>query len=106
MSRRTPAGVVTEPAPSEADQREWYSGGTLHRSTASEWRAAAPQNRLATAADWAAAALEKMGRKVSLSDLRPYADAILTCSNEAILDSPGNLQVAQIAALCWVMLNG
>lgn len=44
----TPLPPTSTPTPTAA----WYSGGTLHDATWSEWKKATPDNKLATAADW------------------------------------------------------
>lgn len=46
------APAIPPPAPTPA----WYVGGSLHRATWADWKAAASQNKLATAADWVVAA--------------------------------------------------
>ena len=55
----------------------WYSGGTLHRSTVEEWNNASYSDKLATAADWALNGSSKLRSKINNSDnieiLKPYA---------------------------------
>ena len=87
-----------------ADQQEWYQGGTLHKANASEWRKGSDEDRLATAADWAATLIEE--KLTSIDDLKPYAENLLTCADEAIADTQIEVPMAQIAAVCWTLLGG
>ena len=87
-----------------ADQQEWYQGGTLHKANASEWRKGSDEDRLATAADWAATLIEE--KLTSIDDLKPYAENLLTCADEAIADTQIEIPMTQIAAVCWTLLGG
>ena len=86
---------------------EWYSGGTLHRSTMREWRQATYSDRLATAADFSATLLKKQGRSVrSMNELRPIAVALETAISEAGRGGVADTQSASsIAAATWLLLN-
>jgi hypothetical protein len=86
---------------------EWYSGGTLHRSTMREWRQAAYTDRLATAADFSATLLKEQGRSVSsMNDLRPIAVSLEAAISEAGSGGHADTQSASgIAAACWMLIN-
>ena len=83
--------------------REWYSGGTLHRRTVREWRAATYENRLATSADF----VMTLGRYQSLPpDLRQRAEGFEKCISEAVEDgSVDDRAVSEIGATCGVLLG-
>jgi len=81
---------------------EWYEGGTLHRATAQQWHDASSENRLATAADFAASADTSVG----LNELRERASALQICISTATSDSSlGSLKVAEVAAVCIIQLG-
>jgi hypothetical protein len=57
---------------------QWYEGGTLHRASLSEWRAADEHNKLATAADISATLLKgKFDNDMGV--LRVKAEAMRDC---------------------------
>lgn len=93
---------------SAASASQWYSGGTLHRATANQWRLAAYANKLATAADWVAAIMGERGvRQLTggdMSRLRPYAAQLVTCIDEAA-PAAGNQRASELAAACMVLLG-
>jgi hypothetical protein len=81
---------------------ELYSGGTLHRSTGRQWKAASAQNRLATAADFVA----KVAKPSSIDDLREKAQELQICISEAVAGPPGDGQeVSGIAAACVILMG-
>ena len=87
---------------------EWYQGGTLHDGKGENWVRAAARNRLATAADFAATALDgtDVGSQMdSMDDLLPYAEALKTCLDETYIE-PANLAFtnSDTAALCWILM--
>ena len=83
---------------------EWYQGGTLHRATLSDWRSASYSNRLATAADMAAATSK--GRLRSMAELKKFAKALEICITEvAKARKLGSLKVSEIAASCVVLMK-
>ena len=119
---RQQAHVAEEPPPPLA----WYEGGTLHKASDAEWRAASRDDRLATSADWtvylvseelvdelrsqdrwrnsaAATAAIKSG-SMNAEDVRIVAVNLMTCVDEAVAE-PVNTTVNQVASLCWVFLT-
>ena len=86
----------------------WYAGGTLHKANAQQWRRGSDRDRLATAADWATVSLgrEKVREWGSMDPLRPYAEALLRCANEAVADPRINVSMSGIAATCWILIYG
>lgn len=86
---------------------EWYSGGTLHRSTMREWRQASYSDRLATSADFSATQLKKQGRSIrNMNELRPIAVSLEAAISEAGRGGAADTQsAASIAAACWILLN-
>ena len=88
---------------------KWYSGGTLHRATVAQWKGASYENKLATAADWAASSGEgkELFRKTNdIDSLKPLAIDILFCVEEAVAgDGYENMQIAEIAASCMILMR-
>ncbi len=81
---------------------EWYKGGTLHKATAKEWHAAKYRNRLATSADFIAAAKAAS----NMTELRERAEGLERCITEGT-DDPDlqKLKVAEVAAACIILLK-
>jgi hypothetical protein len=81
----------------------WFSGGTLHKSTISEWRNATYANRLATSADFIAAT-----QNVDYGDMvafKKMATDLETCiSTAASGGDMDNDKTSFIAAMCTVQL--
>ena len=95
--------IVTLISTSPALTAEWYEGGTLHKSTLSEWRNASPQNRLATSADFTAAILKDTS---TFQEVVRQTPAMLNCINEVAKSPDVDRQyVSEIAALCAVLLG-
>lgn len=87
-------------------QPEWYEGGTLHDALVSEWKTADARDKLATAADFAAAMLESQDQSFTIDDLREPAEQLVVCIDEATRDDvSNNLEVAEIAAACWILMH-
>lgn len=93
--------------------QEWYSGGTLHKATIGEWKAASYQNRLATCSDFIAGTLLDRGMKAKNMDISEgglvwrWATELEICiskgtSGHALTDHQG---VAGIAALCLILMK-
>lgn len=85
-----------------ASAEEWYEGGTLHKATGKEWHAATYRNRLATSADFLAAAKAA----ADMVELRARAAGLERCITEGT-DSPKlqKLQVPDVAVACIVLLE-
>ena len=87
------------PTPEPTPTPTWYEGGTLHGGLAIQWVEASTRDRLATSADFAAAALE--GRYSTTQELRLPANEMRNCIDAVVLPEPElpNQQIAEIAAL-------
>jgi len=83
---RTPTNTPTSTP--TTTQTQWFQGGTLHRATLAQWRAATNANKLATAADWLAATKWK-GHLRSPSDfdrIKVKAQMLVNAVNEVASD--------------------
>ena len=52
IEKVAPAKKEQKKTTSPSNNQKWYEGGTLHKSTVSEWKNASYRNKLATSADW------------------------------------------------------
>lgn len=105
----------------ESDDSAWYSGGSLHDKSAIDWQGASSANKLATCADfvsniWMA---EKFKPQIqssitSVESLKPYAQEIVDCLDEATKAEPDSLlnsriytnqEVASMAAICMILMD-
>lgn len=88
---------------------KWYSTGSLHQSTVSEWKSASSSNRLATVADWALtrpSIKNKVQKSGSMDTLKPYAFALVACINEAVKDQDyDNVNTSELAAVCMITMS-
>lgn len=92
-----PSGTTASTVP-----RQWYEGGTLHKSTIGDWRSASQRDQLATAADFVAA----VGAAANHEDLLVRAHGLRTCIDEVAGDANNRaMQVAEIGAMCAVILG-
>jgi hypothetical protein len=97
------AAIILSSAPVFAD---WYSGGNLHRSTASQWHGASSANRLATAADWSVRILsENRVRQLGMTGWRTYSQELADCVSAATSGGPQNQAVSEIAAACAILMD-
>src|SRR4051812_41767802 len=67
----------------------WYEGGTLQKATLSDWRDAAADNQLATAADFIAslssiADISAVQDQAALDQIRKRAEDLRQCINQNI----------------------
>lgn len=83
--------------------KEWYIGGTLHKSNIGEWKKATDNNKLATCGDFMAT----LDDTVSMTVLKKRAEELKDCIDTATkgLDSTDNLKVSEVAASCIVLLG-
>ncbi len=81
----------------------WYEGGTLHKSSMTEWKKATEKNKLATCGDYMAT----VDNTVSLNELKKRAKNLKNCIDEATrdLDEFDNESVSSIASLCLVTMG-
>lgn len=92
--------LISLPASTQAE--EWYEGGTLHRSTLSEWSKATSHNRLATAGDYAA----HLKLSADIDELHDWAIEITSCLDEIAADpSLHNQSTASMAAMCVTLIQ-
>jgi hypothetical protein len=84
---------------SPVQEQPWYSGGTLHQATIGEWKAASPTNRLATAADFATNTLHP-----STTEEAP-AREMMECVDRASTSAPDSKTVAEVGAVCAVLMG-
>ena len=97
MFDSTSSDLRQEPVQSRA----WYSGGTLHRATVADWRAASDRNRLATAADFATTILQPN----SVEEIAGPAREMESCITLAVDSAPGTMRVSEIGAVCAVLMG-
>ena len=87
--------------------KEWYQGGTLHKSTASQWKRAEYRNRLATTADWVSGTMRQKGYTPrSMDEVKEKAKELLICVEEAI-DDPRitDQQMTEVVAICIILMG-
>jgi len=94
---------------SQAPKQHWFEGGTLHESTAAQWKMATPENKLATAADWLAATKWE-GHLNSPSDFDRFkvkSQKLVNGVDKAILgvEEVDSLRIKEIAASIIVLSN-
>ena len=109
-----PAPLPPPPAPppqtqGKTDTLLWFQDGTLHQKTAAGWVRAPHRDRLATAADYAIAALKDTIVWDEISDLdqvRPYAEDLVECIDAAYDAEPISPTIvnSETAAFCWVLM--
>ena len=103
----------SSPRASKARQ-EWYTGGTLHKATIREWKAASYQNRLATCADFVSGTMLSRGMNAKDIDISEggsvwrSATDLETCISEGTsgLDFTDAQSVAGLATVCMVLMKG
>ena len=87
----------------------WYEGGTLQKATVTEWKAAAPENQLATAGDFIASMsgvsdIAAVTNPDDAARIKKKAEDLRSCVNQSInADTPADQPVANTVVLCTVM---
>lgn len=101
-----PSAPKPRPAPKQ-QQREWYSGGTLHAAKMSTWSGSSYRNRLATSSDFVAKLMQMDGLRLpSVDQLKPAAEGMERCISESNSGGVADSQdVATLAAGCWVLMK-
>ncbi|MET4733486.1 hypothetical protein ABIE64_002213 [Thalassospira sp. MBR-102] len=92
----------------ERPSKEWYQGGTLHKSTVSVWQASDDANRLATAADWTTALLgDNQAHQLGLDGIKVKAADMVVCINESTADNEAlqSQTVSGFAAICALAMG-
>ena len=72
-----------------SQKQNWFSGGTLHKSTVRDWKNASYKNKLATCSDWLAATLWK-GHLNSMRDFEKVkikSQKLVGALNDLVNDS-------------------
>jgi hypothetical protein len=83
---------------------EWYQGGTLHRSTAGDWKRATYGNRLATSADFVSKVAKPKPK--TMAEVRRKAVELEACITEAVADKTSDgMEIGQIGAACVILLG-
>jgi hypothetical protein len=79
---------TTEPMPPPTvapTPKIWYEGGTLHKASIPEWKAADYENKLATCADFIAAARDNLNLKITdVDSIKPYAEELVAFLDSAV----------------------
>lgn len=95
----TPETVIKS---TKTETKEWYAGGTLHKSTAKQWKEANSHNRLATCADYVVNVKEYTSNELMKQD----AIALVTCLNNAAIGVEMNeFKTVELAASCLVLME-
>ena len=87
--------------------KEWYQGGTLHKSMAFQWKQAEYRNKLATAADWVSGSMRQKGyTPKSMDEIKKKAKELLICVEEAI-DEPKimDIRMVEVAVVCMILMG-
>jgi hypothetical protein len=94
---------VLAPIP-RSDTTQWYSGGTLHKLTIGEWKRGTPDNRLATASDFAATILK--GKFSSMAELKSHAIDLEICITRSVKDVEIDYEkINTVAAACAILMG-
>ena len=83
-------------------------GGTLHSATIAEWKAATPENKLATSSDWLSATLwqGKLNSMEAFSQLKEKASMLVnTIDHVAEEQGTESMKVQELAAAILTMSN-
>lgn len=82
--------------------KEWYMGGTLHKSNLVTWSQSTYANKLATAGDMVGA----LNVSESMPKLREWAVEIVACIDEVALEpSLSSMQVRETTVMCVQVLK-
>ena len=107
MMKKMVAGLVLAVAvATAAEGREWYEGGTLHRGSVADWKAATDRNRLATSADFAVRSthVQRRFQRLGMAAFRSDTQSLMTCIDTAAADPDfRRYQIVELAAACLVI---
>lgn len=87
--------------PASIPTRAWYEGGTLHQATAAEWIESNDANRLATAADW----VTSLTGWETLTEAKEKSEDLKICVNRSAPSSPSEMQAAELAVACAILMG-
>lgn len=102
-----PTEIVSEAQSQAAENKPWYSGGTLHNAKMNEWSRSSYADRLATSADFVTKLMQVDEMEVpSVDRLKPLAKMMERNISAANADGLANSQnVATVAATCWILMK-
>jgi len=92
----------------DEDNKKWYTGGTLHKATVSDWRKASSENKLATASDWLSATLwkEHLTSPDAFVKMKVKTEMLVAAINDvAESDGISSMSVTEIAASIVLISN-
>ena len=87
----------------------WYEGGTLQKATITEWKAATPEDQLATAGDFIASIsgvsdIAAVKNPEEADRIKKKAEDLRSCVSQSInADTPADQPVANAVVLCTVL---
>ena len=88
--------------------KNWYEGGTLHKSTIPSWKAASFENKLATASDWALISpsvksiVQKSG---NFNTAKTFAKELVSCIDTATKGIKLTSKTTEIAVNCMALMG-
>lgn len=91
-----------------AQAKSWYEGGTLHKATVKQFRAAEYENARATAAEWLAATIsDKEISKLNELNWKHASENLVDCIVKATDDEEAvqNSAATDIALVCMTQLK-
>lgn len=110
LTRADDATTASSAAP--AVDAVWYTGGTLHKTTARQWLEGSSQNQLATASDWVLTSKQQQAKVAAASGdmslVLSSADKLRQCINGALrrnADLYSSMPTADIAVTCMIQLK-
>lgn len=94
----------------EDNSQQWFAGGTLHDANNTEWLAATPENRLATAADFTFTMLKNDGLTsefifAHMDGFKRYTTEVVTCMNETATVDKITIDTKFMFTGCYVLLK-
>lgn len=94
--------IILTVGPGAVIAKEWYEGGTLHKSTGAQWRVAPADNRLATSADFATS----LRKPRTMTEMRANAENLEVCISKTVGGHASDtMKVTEIAAMCASILG-
>lgn len=93
---------------STVQAKSWYEGGTLHKATVKQFRAAQYENARATAADWLAATIsDKEISKLNELNWKHASENLVVCIVKATdgVEAIQNNSVTDVAIMCMAQLK-
>lgn len=87
----------------EPEVKEWYQGGTLHKSKITDWKASTDRNKLATCSDFCAT----IYKNYYLEEIKILATNLKACIDGTVKgnDASDNFEVSEVASMCLILLE-